>query len=102
MAGAKDRENNLVAAQVVESADAENLQKMVGRNAKESATVYTDEAKAYKGMPFKHETCNHSAGEYVKGAAHTNGMESFWAMLKRGVNGVYHKISQKHLQRYVD
>ena len=102
VAGTKDRDTNMVDAQVVEAADAENLQKVVGRAAAEGATVYTDEAKAYKGMPFKHETCNHSVGEYVKGAAHTNGMESFWSLLKRGVNGVYHKISPKHLQRYVD
>ena len=66
-----------------------------------SATVYTDEAAAYKGMPFKHESVRHSAGEYVKEMAHTNGMESFWATLKRAHKGVYHKISPKHLDRYV-
>ena len=67
----------------------------------EGATVYTDEAKAYKGMP-NHEAVKHSAGEYVKGEAHTNGIESFWAMLKRAYVGTFHKISPKHLQRYVD
>ena len=45
---------------------------------------------------------NHSAGEYIKGKAHTNGVESFWAMLKRGHAGVYHQMSPKHLQRYID
>lgn len=44
----------------------------------------------------------HSVGEYVRGMAHTNGVESFWAMLRRGYHGVYHKISIKHLQRYVN
>ena len=43
----------------------------------------------------------HSVSEYVRGQAHTNGMESFWSMLKRGYQGVYHKMSPKHLQRYV-
>ena len=64
--------------------------------------VYTDDAGAYKGMPFDHESVRHSVGEYVSGMAHTNGIESFWSMLKRAHKGVYHKISPKHLQRYVD
>ena len=51
-------------------------------------------------MPFKHESVRHSTSEYVKDMAHTNGIESFWATLKRAHKGVYHKISPKHLQRY--
>ena len=57
---------------------------------------------ADKGMPFEHQSVRHSVGEYVDGMAHTNGIESFWSMLKRAHKGVYHKISAKHLQRYVD
>ena len=53
-------------------------------------------------MPFDHETVKHSVSEYVNGMAHTNGIESFWSMLKRAHKGVYHKIRAKHLQRYVD
>ena len=53
-------------------------------------------------MPFDHASVRHSVGEYVDGMAHTNGIESFWSMLKRAHKGVYHKISEKHLQRYVD
>ena len=64
--------------------------------------MYTDDAAAYKGMPFEHESVRHSVGEYVDGMAHTNGIESFWSMLKRAHKGVYHKISHKHLQRYVN
>ena len=48
-----------------------------------------------------HETVKHSVSEYVNGQAHTNGIESFWATLKRGYHGVYHKMSEKHLDRYV-
>ena len=66
------------------------------------ATVYTDDAAAYRGMPFEHQSVRHSVGEYVDGMAHTNGIESFWSMLKRAHKGVYHKMSAKHLQRYVD
>ena len=49
-----------------------------------------------------HESVNHTVGEYVKGQAHTNGIESFWAVLKRAHKGTFHKLSPKHLQRYVD
>ena len=68
----------------------------------EGAQVYTDETSAYKGIDRRHEAVNHSVGEYVREQAHTNGLESFWAPMKRGVDGVYHKMSPKHLQRYVD
>ena len=52
-------------------------------------------------MPFEHGTVKHSIGEYVNGMAHTNGIESFWALLKRGYHGTYHHMSEKHLNRYV-
>jgi transposase-like protein len=67
--------------------------------------LYTDEHGAYSdldGLFFAHETVNHGAGEYARGSAHTNGIESVWAVLKRGLHGVYHHASKKHLQRYVD
>ena len=71
------------------------------QNAVPSATVYTDEARAYEGLPFAHESVKHSVSEYVRGMAHVNGMESFWSMLKRAHTGTYHKMSPKHLDRYV-
>ena len=86
--GAKDRATNEVRAEVAEGTDAETLQGFVADHAAPGATVYTDEAAAYKGMPFEHESVRHSAGEYVKEMAHTNGMESFWATLKRAHKGV--------------
>ena len=100
--GAKDRKTNKVKARVVKNTDAKTLQKFVADTAANVATVYTDDAAAYKGMPFDHSSVRHSVGEYVDGMAHTNGIESFWSMLKRAHKGVYHKISPKHLQRYVD
>ena len=100
--GAKDRKTNKVKAKVVENTDAKTLQKFVADSAADGATVYTDDAKAYKGIPFDHESVRHSVGEYVRDMAHTNGIESFWATLKRAHKGIYHKISVKHLQRYID
>ena len=100
--GAKDRKTNKIKAKVVENTDAKTLQEFVGESAASGATVYTDDASAYKGIPFDHESVRHSVGEYVRDMAHTNGIESFWSMLKRAHKGVYHKISAKHLQRYVD
>ena len=100
--GAKDRKTNKVRAKVTKKTDAKTLQKFVADNAAEGAMVYTDDAGAYKGLSFEHKSVKHSVGEYVDGMAHTNGIESFWSMLKRAHKGVYHKISPKHLQRYVD
>ena len=99
--GAKDRATGKVAARVVESTDKATLQGFVLQRVADGAQVYTDEAAAYKGLP-NHETVKHSVSEYVNGQAHTNGMESFWGMLKRGYHGTYHRMSPKHLQRYVN
>ena len=101
--GAKDRDTNRVSAKVVENTDAETLQGFVHDHAEDGATIYTDDARAYGGMAgVKHEAVKHSVSEYVRDMAHTNGIESFWSMLKRGYHGVYHKMSKKHLQRYVN
>ena len=99
--GAKDRETNHVSAAVVGNTDAKTLQGFVGDHAVKGATVYTDDHGGYQGMPFEHETVKHSVSEYVNGMAHTQGIESFWALLKRGYHGTYHHMSKKHLGRYV-
>ena len=99
--GAKDRETNHVSAAVVGNTDAKTLQGFVGDHAAKGATVYTDDHGGYQGMPFEHETVKHSISEYVNGMAHTNGIESFWALLKRGYHGTYHHMSEKHLGRYI-
>lgn len=100
--GMKNRETNKVQAEVVETTDKETLQGFVVENTTPETTVYTDEARAYSGLPREHQAVGHSVGEYVRGQAHTNGLESFWSMLKRGYTGTYHHISPKHLHRYVD
>ena len=100
--GMKERDGNRVRAEVVSATDQETLQGFVVNNTDEDSIVVTDEARAYLGMPRRHMTVKHSVGEYVRGQAHTNGMESFWSLLKRGFTGTYHKISPKHLHRYID
>ena len=98
--GAKDRATNRVSAAVVDNVDQPTLQGFVAENVKPGAKVYTDDHGGYVGLP-NHETVRHSVREYVNGMAHTNGIESFWAMLKRGYVGTYHRMSPKHLHRYV-
>ena len=69
------------------------------------ATVHTDSSRVYvrtTANGFEHETVNHTEGEYVRGNVTTNGIESVFAVLKRGLHGVYHHVSPKHLGRYVD
>ena len=99
--GAKDRATNRVSAAVVKNVDQPTLQGFVAKNVEPGAKVYTDDHGGYAGLP-NHETVRHSVAEYVDGMAHTNGIESFWSMLKRGHKGVYHKMSAKHLHRYVN
>ena len=65
------------------------------------AIVYTDDHRAYVGLPYAHKTVKHSVREYAHRQAHTNGIESFWALLKRGYMGTFHQMSAKHLDRYV-
>ena len=102
VAGVKDRATGHVVAKVVEKTDALALQGFVTDHTHKDATVYTDDARAYQGIKMAHKSVRHSTGEYVGDMAHTNGLESFWAPMKRGYQGVYHKMSPKHLQRYVD
>lgn len=99
--GAKDRKTNRIKAKVVKNTDKLTLQAFVNSAAAIGATVYTDDAAAYNDLVHTHETIKHSVGEYVRDMVHTNGIESFWSMLKRAHKGVYHKISPQHLHRYV-
>ena len=99
--GMKHRETNQVDAEVVESTNQQTLHEFIEDRTDRSAIVYTDEHTGYRGIPRFHESVRHSVGEYVREGAHTNGMESFWALLKRGYTGTYHQMSPKHLHSYV-
>ena len=79
------------------------LQPHIHGNVEKGATVYTDEFNAYMGLEkdFEHSVINH-AEKYVDGRVHTNGMENFWSLLKRGLNGTYVSVEPFHLFRYLD
>ena len=98
--GAKDRQTNHVSAAVVDSPDQPTLRGFIAERVQAGATIYTDDHSAYHGLP-NHSSVKHSVGEFVRDQAHTNGVESFWSLLKRGYHGTFHKMSAKHLGRYV-
>jgi transposase-like protein len=101
--GVRDQDGE-VRAVVVENTKASTLERFVREHCNSGATIVTDTHGGYIGLEaagYNHIRINHSAGEYVRDMAHTNGIESFWAMLKRGYIGIYHYMSAKHLHRYV-
>jgi transposase-like protein len=99
--GATERNGN-VKAIIADNTSKETLHSFVAENIIEGSCLYTDEFPSYNGLTkYNHETVNHHKGEYVRGAIHTNGIESFWAMFKRGHYGVFHHFTVKHLNRYV-
>ena len=101
VAGARERSTGKVSAEVIANTDTKSLVGFVTEHTDEDAVVYTDEHAAYKKAPRYYFTIQHGIKEYVNGRIHTNGIESFWAALKRGHMGTYHKMSKKHLGRYV-
>ncbi len=100
--GIKER-SGTIRGKVTTDTTAPTLQRFIADNVETGATVYTDDHRSYIGLRgYNHGVVNHSAKEYVNDMAHTNGIESFWALLKRGYHGTFHHISNKHLQRYVN
>jgi transposase-like protein len=93
-----------VRAKVVASVGIVDLHREIKSNVAPGATLYTDGWVGYRGLKaeFNHTTVDHMAKQYVNGDCHTNGIESFWALFKRGYHGIYHQMSKKHLQRYVN
>ena len=91
-------------ARPIERTDKATLHGEIGRYVEPGAAVHTDEHRGYLGLaPNGHRTVTHSAGQYVGlGDVHTNGVESMWALLKRGIYGTWHHVSRKHLARYVN
>lgn len=88
----------------MENVKSETLTTEIIRSVKFTASLYTDEWLVYKGVSriYSHSIVKHNQGEYVNGRVHTNTIERFWQVLKRGIVGIYHFTSKKHLQRYVD
>lgn len=102
--GMRQRGGKTVAKPVM-STDRTTLIPEIERTVESGSILYTDDHGSYRELDPKkyyHESVNHSANEYVRGFAHTNGMESVWAVLKRSLTGTYHHVSFKHLHRYVN
>jgi transposase-like protein len=94
-----------VIAMPVDHVTKEAMFDTIYKNVNEGSTLMTDEANVYNGLNgvfYKHETVNHLGGEYKRGPVSTNGIESVWSLLKRGIYGTWHQVSVKHLNRYVD
>ena len=103
--GLKERESGRVIAVAVAAADKTSAFEVIRKHVKPGSTIHTDEGVCYKGIEklgYKHETVNHSRGEYVKGDITTNGIEGFWARLKKGIRDTHIHVSKQHLQRYLD
>jgi transposase-like protein len=101
--GMVERDGKLI-AKVIQDAKGSTLAPQIIKNIKNSAKLYTDEWMGYNSLQciYDHSFVKHNHGEYVKGSIHTNTIEGFWSILKRGIIGIYHFTSKKHLQKYVD
>ncbi len=103
--GAVERETGYIVAKPIEDTKKETLEGFIQDTVEEGSTVYTDGHKSYAGLKklgYEHTAVKHSANQYVLGMAHTNRIESFWSLMKRGVTGVHHWVSVKHLPAYID
>jgi transposase len=102
--GAIERKGKVVAI-TVPNVDRDTLMPHIQKNVKPATTIYTDEMGAYEPLidsGYNHQIINHSDHVYVRGNVHTNNIEGFWSLVKRGISGVYHSVSPKYLQSYVN
>jgi transposase-like protein len=101
--GVLDREQRKVRTTVVPKVNRASLQAAVLDQVAPGSRIYTDEAVVYRSLPndYIHEFVNHME-KYVNGRVHTNGLENFWSLLKRGLNGTYIAVEPFHLHRYLD
>ena len=102
--GAVERQGRVV-ARVVSGATARTILPQVRERIMPRSVVFTDEARIYRNLPrlgYEHQRVYHTAGIYVDGDAHTNTIEGFWSLTKNGIRGVYHNVSTKHLQSYLN
>ena len=104
--GARERNGKRsLNAQVIQQTTSKQLKGFIQSHVSLEATIFTDDHRGYAGLDalhYKHKSVKHSAKEYVNGMAHTNSIESVWAVLKRGYNGTYHNWSIKHMTRYIN
>jgi transposase-like protein len=101
--GILDRDERKIRAAVVPNTKRQTLQNAILENIQHGSPIFTDTATVYDNLNAKyiHETVNH-AEAYVKGRVHTNGLENFWSLLKRGLKGTYVAVEPFHLERYID
>jgi transposase-like protein len=101
--GARNRDTNHVDARVITGVDADTLQANIYEWVEPGSALFTDKHSSYRGLEhdFAHKQVDHSRGEYVSGIVHTNGIENFWSLLKRGIKGSQVNVSREHLHRYV-
>lgn len=101
--GMRERGGRIRAA-VTEIRTLDSVHGAIHANVEPGSQLYTDDHVVFNdldGLFYRHETVNHSSGEYARGPVSTNSIESVWAVMKRGIHGVYHQVSAKHLGRYV-
>lgn len=96
--------NGIVYTEVVDSTEGKILKGIINEKIKKGSTIVSDGWKGYRGLEkhYSHKVIQHNLGLYKVGSYHTNGIEGFWGILKRGIIGIYHKTSNKHLHRYCD
>jgi transposase-like protein len=93
-----------VRPKIIADVTADSLKATIRENIHPSSRIMTDEWSGYRGLTkdgWKHEAVRHSTHEYVRGDVHTNSIEGFWGMVRRGLNGIYHNVSHEHLHRYL-
>jgi transposase-like protein len=91
-----------VVTEVIPDTKAATLKPIIQRMVEQGSIIVTDEWDSYNSIrdEYKHVVIKHQEGEYVRGAFHTNNIENFWSLLSRGIYGIYHQVSRKHLHRY--
>lgn len=101
--GMVEREGKIIARKI-DDTSLITLRKEILQNINHNAVIYTDEHKGYANLKriYNHKHVKHNSHQYVKGRIHTNTIEGFWSLLKRGIFGIYHSTSKKHIQKYVD
>lgn len=97
-------ENGKVKTQVIPNTQAKTIKPIIKQLVKEGSIVVTDEWQAYRDLSknYQHIVVNHKEGKYVCGPYSTNRIEGYWSIFKRGIYGIYHQVSAKHLHRYCD